>query len=102
MRGKYAERYKVPSENLEQAPSDRWFFLTGPKEEMLKISVNGFRLGAEAISSEERTQPDQMVRHSSKFVLVDSHGRIRGYYDTEDQQNGKAKILKDARSLLSE
>jgi len=58
----------------------RWKFLTGEGEAIVKLSEEGFKLGAS-------TWP---VDHSIKFVLVDKFGRIRGYYDSSE-----AKAMKD-------
>ena len=88
---KYAERFK--------APPDRWFFLTGDKEQIFKLSIQHFHLGVEDISPEEREALDQSVRHSAKVVLVDRQGQIRGYYDTDEQSNS-TKLINDARLLL--
>ena len=89
---KYAERYK--------APAERWFFLTGDKAQIYRLSSQHFHLGVAEISPEEREALDQSVRHSAKFVLVDKRGQIRGYYDT-DEQNGGAKLIQDTRLLLA-
>ena len=87
----YAKRFK--------APADRWFFLTGDKAQIYRLSNQHFHLGAAEIAPEEREALDQSVRHSAKFALVDQKGQIRGYYDS-DGQNAGAKIVKDARFLL--
>jgi len=59
----------------------RWHFLTGKKSAIKALVEKGFLLtadpGAEIL--DERGQPD--ILHSSKLVLVDGQGRIRGYYD---------------------
>ncbi len=87
----YARRFK--------APADRWFFLTGDKAQIYRLSNQHFHLGAAEIAPEEREALDQSVRHSAKFVLVDQKGQIRGYYDS-DGQNAGAKIIQDTRLLL--
>ena len=88
---RYARRFK--------APADRWFFLTGDKAQIYRLSNQHFHLGAAEIAPEEREALDQSVRHSAKFVLVDRQGQIRGYYDS-DGQNAGAKIIQDTRLLL--
>ena len=88
---KYAERFK--------APSGRWIFLTGDKARIFRLSNQHFHLGLSDISPEEREALDQSVRHSAKFVLIDQQGKIRGYYDSDEQNTG-AKLIQDARSLL--
>ena len=65
----YAERHG--------ARYPRWRFLTGEPEEIRRISEEGFRLGA----AEAEEGP---IIHSTRFVLVDHSGQVRGYYDGTD------------------
>ena len=75
------------------AQPGRWFFLTGPEEEIRRVAQQGFRLGvAEAGSSEEP------VIHSIRFVLVDREGMIRGYYDSTEPAQFE-RLIRDASSL---
>ncbi len=87
----YAKRY--------QADLATWTFLTGSKDEIFKLSEQHFHLGVASIPSEYRTLPDQSVQHSSKLVLVDSSGKIRGYYDT-DEAAALSQLIQDV-SLLA-
>lgn len=48
-----------------------WHFLTGEAEMLHQIAVEGFKIG----------DPDSLINHSTKFVLVDQLGRIRGYFE---------------------
>jgi protein SCO1/2 len=59
----------------------RWNFLTGKKAAIKALVEGGFMLSAQPSEPvlDERGQPD--ILHSSKLVLVDGQGRIRGYYD---------------------
>jgi protein SCO1/2 len=59
----------------------RWNFLTGKKAAIKALVEGGFRLSAQPseLVADERGRPD--ILHSSKLVLVDGQGRIRGYYD---------------------
>lgn len=63
------------------ADDPRWRFLTGKKSALKDLIQNGFRLVAEPGDKllDERGDPD--ILHSSKLVLIDKHGAIRGYYD---------------------
>jgi cytochrome oxidase Cu insertion factor (SCO1/SenC/PrrC family) len=56
------------------ADSDRWYFLTGPKEVIDALCVTGFGLGLER-------EPGQEITHSTRLVLVDRRGHKRGYFD---------------------
>jgi len=84
----YAEKLK--------AQEGRWDFLTGPKSVIYDLSVKSFKLGV----SEKGDEPGQPV-HSTRFVLVDRHGDIRGYYDAL-APDGVTKVLADASHLLRE
>lgn len=57
-----------------------WWFLTGPREAVQKLALEGFHLGIQ----ENPANPDEPILHSRKFVLVDDKGHIRGYYDGMD------------------
>ncbi len=57
----------------------RWIFLTGHRDEIVKLSVQGFKLSA----GDPMPGGDQLL-HSSKFAVADKTGMIRGYYDSAD------------------
>jgi protein SCO1 len=69
------------------ANSNQWFFLTGDKKELNKIT--------EAFHMNSADDPGM---HSSRFAVVDSRGQIRGYYDSSDPVKMK-QMLKDVRQL---
>jgi protein SCO1/2 len=60
-----------------------WEFLTGPKTAMQQLAIGGLKLGMMDKPPAERETPADLVVHSTKLVLIDQHGRIRGYYDGE-------------------
>lgn len=67
--------------NKLEVGSERWFFLTGEREQIYELASAGLYLPT------QQGDPDQgqeAVIHSSRFVLVDSEGRIRGYYDSRE------------------
>src|SRR6266481_3100683 len=71
----YADRY--------DADAERWLFLTEQESEVYPLIVNSFHLGV--VKSEGPDQkPGYEVDHSTKMVLVDGQGRIRGYFDGTD------------------
>ena len=78
------------------AQTARWDFLTGSKSAIYDLSKNGFKLAA-ADGSEDAGIPV----HSTRFVLVDRHGVIRGYYDAT-APDAVTKVLADASHLLRE
>lgn len=61
--------------------SERWHFLTGSPDEILALSQEGFRLGLDLSPPEEQATPEEPILHSTRFVLVDARGHIRGYYN---------------------
>ena len=82
----YAERYK--------ANTVQWHFLTGPMEEINMLAYEGFKLGS----------VDEPVFHSTKFVLVDQKGVIRGYFDGygEQAEEGMEELKSAIRALQKE
>lgn len=69
----------------------RWYFLTGPPATLHHLSKDVFKLGDIA--------PD--LEHSTRFVLVDKSGRIRGYYATTEP-SFTARLIEDAKTLVKE
>jgi len=74
-----------------QARSDRWYFLTGNKSDIHRLAKEGFLVGG----------VDDVLLHSTRFMLVDRMGRLRGYYDSADEES-MAELLAHARVLLKE
>jgi protein SCO1/2 len=105
----YAERFG--------ADRDRWFFLTGDKGTIYDLTRRSFHLGVVEAGGEEElarqagepeadpapggnSAKDPFI-HSSRLVLVDRQGKIRGYYDSGDPE--RMRMLRtDARSLIRE
>jgi protein SCO1/2 len=84
----YAQRY--------QADAERWLFLTGSKEPLYRLVGEGFRLAVA-----DGGPQAGLITHSTRFVLVDQQGRIRGYYDGADPGAAEA-LLPDIRTLLAD
>jgi len=84
----------------------RWRFVTGPQRDLYALSTDGFKLAAMEVPAAERKvgEGDGPFLHSSKFVLVDRFGDIRGYYDSTDEDEVRqlaadiARIQFEARS----
>jgi protein SCO1/2 len=83
------------------ADDPRWSFLTGKKAALKSLIQDGFKLTAEPGErlTDERGHPD--ILHSSKLVLVDKHGVIRGYYDGLLGASAEA-VRRDAERLSKE
>lgn len=73
----------------------KWWFVTGKQNEIQSLIQNGFRLSA----ADDGADAGQDVTHSQKLVLIDGFGRIRGYYDANEDSEMKS-LLKDAKSLI--
>ena len=76
------------------AQPGRWYFLTGDKDTIYGLSRNGFKLAAE---EGEAAGPI----HSTRMVLVDRNGTIRGYYDATDA-DAVTRLLADVAHLRRE
>jgi protein SCO1/2 len=83
----YANRYG--------ADPERWWFLTGDAQAIQDLSVGGFKLGLDPTGGTEA----EPITHSSRFVLVDQAGHIRGYYGTEDA-DALDRLTADAEKLF--
>ena len=80
---RYGERYG--------ADPERWHFRTGDIEDLHAISVQIFKVGA----------LDEPINHSSRFILIDRSGSIRGYYVGTDSED-VARLAGDITELLAE
>jgi protein SCO1/2 len=89
------EVLRVYADKLRKEPL-RWDFLTGPLDTITSLSRDGFKLGIS-----EGEQPGSGPIHSTRFVLVDRQGTIRGYYDAL-APDGVTKLLADTSHLLRE
>ena len=87
---RYADRYK--------ADAQRWLFLTGAKEEISRLVQEGFRLSAVALPGDGNV--GSVIMHSPRFVLIDKHAQIRGYYDSRDPQ-AMQRLKNDVATLIN-
>lgn len=68
-----------------------WYFLTGPVSTLQMLDRDAFKLG----------KIDGTMQHSTRFVLVDGKGKIRGYYDTSEAA-AIPKVIADIHALVAE
>ncbi len=61
---------------------ERWLFLTGDKVAIFELANKGFKL---SVTDEGGTEKEP-VTHSTKLVLVDKNGTIRGFYEGTSQE----------------
>ncbi|WP_163868536.1 SCO family protein [Myxococcus eversor] len=85
---------------LHGANFARWSFLTGDYDVLKDTIVQGFKvsMGREPGSAEDDLLS---IFHGTHFVLVDSQGQIRGYYDSADSDSTD-RLLRDVKRLASE
>lgn len=87
---KYAEKFNADS---------RWLFLTGTTKAIFSLANQGFKLSL--TRTEGGAEP---VTHSTRLVLVDAAGWVRGFYEGvgEEGNEAAAKLSEGIRTLLGE
>ncbi|MBI4060165.1 MAG: SCO family protein [Elusimicrobia bacterium] len=78
-----------------EADPKRWFFLTGEKAELIRLARDGFLL---PVVENAAATPGERFAHSTKFVLIDPEGRVRGWYDGDDAA-ALERLAADAKRL---
>lgn len=71
----YAQRF--------EANTARWSFLTGSREDIWKLVGKGFMLALQN-QPDDKTSP---ILHTTKLVLIDPQGHVRGHYDALDENS---------------
>ena len=89
------EVLRAYAEKLHAQPK-RWDFLTGSRAAIYALMRGGFKLAVSDDSDEAG-----MPVHSTRAVLVDRRGVIRGYYDAL-APDAVTKVLADANHLFRE
>jgi protein SCO1/2 len=81
-----------------RASPRRWTFLTGEKEALARVVVDGLKVHM----TKDWDGDDLMaLGHGTHFVLVDGRQRVRGYYDSADPERLDA-LLRDASLVIAE
>jgi protein SCO1/2 len=80
-----------------EADRQRWYFLTGQRDQVIKLMRDGFHLSVAALPVSG--DANGMIPHSPRFVLVDGHAQIRGYYDSR-AMDSLARLRNDIEILL--
>lgn len=81
----YAQRF---------AASERWLFLTGEKDAIRELALKGFKLPF----AETPNGPEPII-HSTRLILVDQTGMIRGFYEGAGDVLPD-ELIRDLRRLL--
>jgi protein SCO1/2 len=71
---KYGERFN--------ADFSRWTFLTGTKDQIAGLARDSLKLSAVPVNPEDRTNNVDLFIHTTIFVMVDKHARLRGVFET--------------------
>jgi protein SCO1 len=62
-----------------------WRFVTGEQAALYRLAVEGFKLATAEVPADQASG-DGPFLHSPKLVLLDADARVRGYYDSDDDQ----------------
>ncbi len=94
----YGERYGTRP--------DQWLFLTGAKPQIAALAVDSLKLVSKEKAPAERTSTMDLFIHSTIFVVVDRHGRLRASFETVgedvDAPAAQRKILAAVDQLVKE
>jgi protein SCO1 len=71
---KYGERFN--------ADFNRWTFLTGTKKEIAGLAGGSLKLSAVPVPLEDQKSVADLFIHTTIFVVVDRHARLRGIFET--------------------
>lgn len=90
---RYAARFRVDQ--------TQWHFLTGPRSAIQALATRDLMLMSVATRPEDRVSEDDLFLHSTKLVVLDRQGRLRGLFDGEDPTS-VARTVGLVRRLLRE
>ena len=95
---KYGERF--------DANFNRWKFLTGTKAQIAALAGDSLKLSAVPVKPEDQKNTADLFIHTTIFVVVDKHGRLRGSFESEgdgiEWARVKPHILLTVRQLERE
>ena len=60
----------------------RWTFLTGTSAQIALLAANSLKLGSTPVNAADRKNAADLFIHTTIFVLVDKHARLRGIFET--------------------
>lgn len=76
---RYAHEYK--------ADTNRWDFLTGTKQQIVDVAVDGLKLTRVEKPEGERESVNDLFIHSTIFVVVDKRGQVRATIETDQPES---------------
>jgi protein SCO1/2 len=87
----YAERFG--------ALPDRWWFLTGRKQQINSLVQDRFKLGLQEASAADRAAGSEAITHSDRLALVDD-GQVVGFFESSDRASLDALVAQASRRAL--
>jgi cytochrome oxidase Cu insertion factor (SCO1/SenC/PrrC family) len=92
---------KAYADNFGADP-ERWLFLTGPHDEVYHLIQGSFHLGVQRNDGPD-ANPGTAVTHSTRLVVVDRKGHVRGYFDGRqvDETGQKVDDLPRVRQTVA-
>jgi protein SCO1/2 len=87
---KYAEKF--------EAQTETWHFLTGEKEMIYRFAMEGLKLAVDENDPESNDSYQDLFIHSTRFVLIDPAGSIRGYFDGRLEET-ETEIIEAIQSI---
>lgn len=77
----------------------RWRFLTGDKTQIFSVANEGFKMGLT-----EGSADGEPVTHSTRLLLVDAEGWVRGFYEGvgEGADDASKRLVADIETLSKE
>jgi protein SCO1/2 len=89
-----------------QADTNRWLFLTGAKTEVAGLAAGSLKLGSQPVPAKDQTNEFDLFIHTTIFVMVDKHARLRGFFETGgedvDWTAVQTRILTSLKQLENE
>ena len=90
---RYSERFQVEP--------GRWWFLTGTKQQIAGLAIDGLKLTAMEKEPDKREDAADLFIHSLLMVVVDKQGRLRAAFESTEE-GWKEKVVATARYLSRE
>jgi protein SCO1/2/putative membrane protein len=80
-----------------EADADRWWFLTGPQDDVFRLVRERFKLGLGLASDSEQSAGAEPITHSDRLALVDRGNRVVAYFDSSDPARVAALVADATR-----
>jgi protein SCO1/2/putative membrane protein len=80
-----------------EADPDRWWFLTGSRDDVVRLVQERFKLGLSQASDLERQAGAEAITHSDRLALVDRGNRVVAYFDSNDPAKVASLVAEASR-----